>query len=229
MIQVLERPEPLEFDAEVRTPGSEFLAKTPKPTRKQFNSHDYWRRILPQLYQSYDKICAFSCHWIPPDTGFRTVEHFKSKMKNPGDAYEWKNYRLVAGALNGRKGEHTDVLDPFKIEDGWFVINFPSMLVEPSDELSPKRRGQVEATISRLKLNDDGSCVSARLTWIQEYCNILDGGDEQHAYDFLMRYAPFVGKELERQGLRGRIPTLLNARSQSGVHSRQTSRIRKKR
>jgi hypothetical protein len=110
MIRVQLQPEPPEFDQAVRQPGMAYLKRHPNPTSNQWKSHSYWRKIIPQLRKSYREICAYCCHWIPPDTGSNTVEHFHPKDKYPKQAYEWDNYRLISGTLNGRKGTREDVL-----------------------------------------------------------------------------------------------------------------------
>ena len=66
---------------------------------------------------------------MAPDTGWKTVEHFKPKDLHPGLAYDWDNYRLVCGLLNSRKRVNETILDPFEIEDGWFLLHFPSLQV----------------------------------------------------------------------------------------------------
>src|SRR2546427_329692 len=119
------QPEPVNFNARVRIPGRRYLNHTPAPTSKEFAAHSFWRRILSELHDAYSGICAYSCHWIPYDTGADTVEHFLAKNTHPTQAYEWTNYRLVCATLNGRKGIHADVLDPFHVQNGWFVIDFP--------------------------------------------------------------------------------------------------------
>jgi len=126
MIRVQPQPEPPEFDKLVRQPGLAYLQGNAKPTHNQWKSHSYWRKIIPQLRKSYKEICAYCCHWIPPDTGSSTVEHFLSKDKYQKQAYQWDNYRLVSGPLNGRKGTREDILDPFQIQNGWFVIRCPN-------------------------------------------------------------------------------------------------------
>src|SRR5687768_8864587 len=103
MIRVTAQREPSEFNFLVHEPIRKFLTRYPKPTSKQFSSHCYWKRILAALHSAYSGICAYSCHWIPYDTGADTVEHFRSKNKYPNDAYKWINYRLVCSTLNGRK------------------------------------------------------------------------------------------------------------------------------
>ena len=162
---------------------------------KQWSTHSYWREVGPELHDAYAGICAYSCHWIPYDTGADTVEHFLPKDTYPTEAYEWNNYRLVCATLNGRKGAFEDVLDPFAIQTGWFTIDFPSLLVKPNADLEPGLQDSVDATILRLGLNDEGTCLRSRVAWLTEYCanNI--------SLDHLRRRAPFIFTELQRQGL----------------------------
>lgn len=199
MIHVDQREEPADFDNLVRRRGQLFLRSNPRPTSKQWRNHRFWHHTRSELHSAYGGICAYSCHWIPYDTGADTVEHFRPKDIYPADAYEWSNYRLVCGTLNGRKGVHEDVLDPFLIEDGWFVIDFPSMLLRPSSDLTPESRQRVQATIGRLGLNDEGTCLKSRVKWLADYCST------DISFDYLRRNAPFIVAELERQNLGTRI------------------------
>ncbi|MCP4663974.1 MAG: hypothetical protein GY856_51990 [bacterium] len=195
MIHVEPQPEPSDFDAKVRRRGLQFLSRHPEPSTSGWRNHDYWRKILPALYEAYHRICAYSCHWIPPDTGGRSVEHFLPKTKYPDRAYEWSNYRLVCLTLNGRKGDHEDVLDPFVVEDGWFVLDFPSLQIKPSADLDMPSRRRVQTTIERLCLNDEGTCLRNRSYYIRDYCQ------GEINFSHLRRCAPFVAMELERQKL----------------------------
>jgi len=195
MIHIDQREEPANFNEGVRRRGQHFLRDNPQPTSRQWRSHRYWHQVASELHNAYGGICAYSCHWIPYDTGADTVEHFRPKDIYPAEAYEWSNYRLVCGTLNGRKGAHEDVLDPFLIQDGWFVINFPSMLVRPHSNLEPANRQSVQATIDRLGLNDEGTCLKSRVRWLMDYCS------DDISFDYLRRNAPFIVAELERQYL----------------------------
>lgn len=212
MIRIQVQPEPPEFHEKVRKPGLEFLAKCPNPTTKDFSNRDYWRKVLPNLYEAYNQICSYSCQWISPTpTGFRSVEHFKPKNKFPQLAYEWQNYRLVCGALNGCKGEHEDVLDPFEIQDGWFIIQFPSLLVQPNENLDKAKYKQVQKSINRLKLNDESVCIEGRLQWLKLYCELAAEASEIIAFKHIQRFAPFLAVEIERQHLRGKICKMLKS------------------
>jgi hypothetical protein len=195
VIHVDQSEEPEIFNERVRLRGQRFLRSRPTPTSRQWHSHRYWREIGSKLHDAYDGICAYSCHWIPFDTGADTVEHFRPKDTYPDQAYEWANYRLVCATLNGRKRAHEDVLDPFLIEDGWFVIDFPSLLVKPNSGLSRVRRNRIQHTIDRLRINDEGTCLKSRVRYLRDYCT------NDISLDHLRRNAPFIVAELERQDL----------------------------
>lgn len=194
MIRVQPRPEPGVFDAKVRMPGRTFLAATPKPTGEQWKRHAYWQRVSREMYQAYEKVCAYTCHYIAPDTGIFSVDHFRPKDRFPLEAYEWSNFRLACTRLNGRK--HTkDILDPFLIEDGWFTLIFPLLHVVPDPSLPPALRAQVQETIDELQLCDEGTCVLARQSYVDAYCG------ERITFEHLEIEAPFLAKELVRQAL----------------------------
>jgi|ERR1051326_3212873 hypothetical protein len=196
MIHVDPQPEPTHFNARVRLRGQAYLARIGHtPTTKEWESHSYWREILPNLHESYGGICAYSCHWIPYDTGADTVEHFIAKSIQPGQAYEWNNYRLVCATLNGRKGTNAVVLDPFVIDNGWFVLDFPSLQVKPERGLGEPLTGQIWDTITLLGLNDEGTCLKSRQKYIKDYCKGCVN------FQYLQQDAPFIAYELERQGL----------------------------
>ena len=158
---------------------------------------------MVELHDAYRGICAYSCHWIPYDTGGKTVEHFMAKSHFPNQAYEWSNFRLVCSTLNGRKGTN-NILDPFAIGNGWFVIDFPSLLVKPSIGLPDPLAQQVRETITSLGLNDEGTCLKGRERYIKNYCkNLVD-------FEYLRQEAPFIAQELERQDLVLDIVTMMD-------------------
>lgn len=63
--------------------------------------------------------------------------------------------------MNARKRDFEDVLDPFEIEDGWFVLDLSMLQIKPAEHLDAAMRARVEATIERLGLNDQ-ECIDAR-------------------------------------------------------------------
>ena len=196
MIKVNPQPEPGSFRERVSDPGALFLRLCPHPTTKQWIGHDYWRRVLPELYKAYSSVCAYSCHWIAPDTGARSVEHYEPRATTPNLAYDWTNYRLVCQRLNGRKGIRR-VLDPFLLRSGTFAIDFPSLLVTPGPlcESDETLRRMALDTSRILGLNDETTCIANRFVYVKLYC------DEQVLYSVLQDQAPFIASELSRQGL----------------------------
>ena len=186
------QPEPPHFFEKVRKKGEEFLLRNPHV--KGTDLKPYWRKIIPDLHDAYSGICAYTCHWIPYDTGSVTVEHFKPKELYPQHAYCWDNYRLVCGRLNGRKGTFEDVLDPFTLQDGWIAIHFPSLQLIPGEHLAEVESQQVKTTVDvRLKLNDF-ICIKAREKRLEPY--VL----EKYPLDYLEEMAPFLAREIKRQG-----------------------------
>ena len=109
-----------------------------------------------------------------------------------GRAYEWSNYRLACSLMNSRKHDAVSVLDPFDVEDGWFVLEFVDFQVLPADSLDVGVSEAVQGTIGRLRLNDD-ECRGAREEYAEAYWN------EVVSLDYLRRHAPFVASELRRQ------------------------------
>lgn len=192
MIPVKKQPPPADFAEKVAIPGNRLLSENPHPKKSELKP--YWRRIERELYEAYNHICAYSCLRIERVTGGRTVEHFKPTSKYPEEAYAWDNYRLVCWRLNGRKRNYEDVLDPFTLEDGWFVIDFPSLLIYPGKHLSEEQAKQVKDTIKRLKLNDEES-VADRQDKLRKYVMYV------LPFEYLEEIAPFIALELKRQGL----------------------------
>ena len=173
---------------------------------------DYWRACLDDLHQRYGGICAYLCIYIPRGVGSPTVDHYlgknscvKAARTAPTDAaaaealepvYEWSNYRLAAQLMNARKDEHADIIDPFEVNEGWFVLVFPSLEVLPAPGLSEAVHQRVQTTITRLKLND-AECRAARAEYLTAYLSETD----PIPFSFLRRRSPFVAHELRRQGM----------------------------
>ena len=192
MIHVDIQPPPDDFEVKVAVKGQAFLAKNPNPS--SWKNKEFWRDAIDDLRQAYNDICAYSCHWIPNDTGSSTVDHYFPKSIAPHLAYSWDNYRLASSRMNSRKREFLDVLDPFEIETGWFMLDFSTIHVKPLLDLDNVMLGKILRTIERLQLNDE-RLIKARLKWILDYCyGPLD-------FDYLKSHAPFIAFELERQSL----------------------------
>lgn len=192
MIPVQPQPEPPEFDRNVRRPGLAFLRHVPNPT--SWKKKSYWQESLNDLYDAYGGICAYSAEWISRISGGPTVDHYVPKSVQPPLAYEWGNFRLCAMLFNQRKDNYQDVIDPFTVAANWFNLDIPSLLIKPAGTLAPFERERVNATVKRLKLNDE-NCIGSRLRWIMSYCR------SELTFEYLRKHAPFIAYELERQGL----------------------------
>lgn len=156
-------------------------------------AHEYWRAALPLMRTAYGDVCQYSSHWIPFDTGFASIEHFEPRDMEPALAYDWCNFRLVCGRLNGRRGVR-GVTDPFQLPAGLYEIVFPSLLIRVSEGFSTYWTELANDTIRILGLNDESTCVKTRQAWYQAYKKgELD-------FDFLNRMAPFLAGEMQRSG-----------------------------
>ena len=211
MIPVTPAPEPLSFDATVRQPGRQAIAelvgetstRTAGRRRAQIAQSreeipaaafpPYWREALDHLLAGYNRTCSYLCLHIPRGTGAPSVDHMIAKSMHWDQVYEWTNYRLACALMNSRKGAAASVLDPFEIQDGWFALELVAFQVVPGDGLPNDTETLVRDTIERLRLNDV-TCCDARGEYAREY-------ETGHvSLDYVMRHAPFVGRELRRRG-----------------------------
>lgn len=196
MISVARKPEYTDFDIEVRQPGLAFLARTPRPTSAEFGKRSYWTKARSHLHAAYLGQCAYTTMYLV-DGG--TIDHFLPKTTHPHLAYEWDNYRLARQKVNGRKGNTEEVVDPFEVEPGWFVLHMPSCLVRAGSGLDHVVRKRVNATINILQLNADDLLV-------QERCDLLISlADGDVTMTFLDRWYPFLSSEVRRQGVEGEL------------------------
>jgi hypothetical protein len=191
VIPVTPQPEPPSFATEVRVRGQAFLRGVPRPNREQFKKNSYWRAALPRLVVAYRGICAYSALWAPTQC---TVDHYLPKSTHPHLAYEWTNYRLALDKINSNKGDSVDVLDPFNIQPGWFILDLATLWVAAEPSLPTQVSAAVVKTISILRLNDD--------PWVQIRFEVL------HSYlgrevtlGFLEKKYPFIAAEVKRQNI----------------------------
>ena len=198
MIPVAAQPEPPSFDQRVRQPGLAWLHEQgimldhTLPANTTFKP--FWRECLGDLHQVYGGICAYLCVFVPRVTGGIGVDHYVAKSRSAGLAYEWGNYRLACSAMNSRKRDFADVLDPFFLTPNLFRLQLSIGHIYPNPALAPQARVIVEQTIERLAL-DDTPCRNLRADWFDEYVRkAIDA-------DYLRRKSPFVWQEAQRQGL----------------------------
>ncbi len=194
MIPVEMKPEPSNFSKQVRNPGKQFLSENSNPSSQQWRNREYWQRVLPDMREAYNGICAYSASWIPYSTGNHSIDHFIPKSQQPELAYEWENYRYASARFNSRKGMHA-VVDPFKLLPKSFILDFSSFFIKPNPKLSVKEQHSLRETIERLKLNDDEDLVIERQTCSLDYLN------NEISLAHLQKRYPFIAFELERQNL----------------------------
>jgi len=123
------------------------------------------------------------------------LDHFLPKSVRPDRAFEWDNFRLALHRMNRNKGDRTDVIDPFLVQPGWFVLDMPSCLIRAGKGLTAEQEQRVDTTIAVLKLNDDDSLV-------QDRCDVMlmfAQGDV--GLPFLEKRYPFLAAEVVRQGV----------------------------
>ena len=196
MIGVMQRPEPLppgfDFDASVRVPGNTWLTANPNALAKDMPP--LWREAMPSLRASYKSVCAYFCCFVMPATGGGSTDHFVPKSKARKVAYDWDNYRFACTRMNSRKRDASEVLGPFGLPDGWFVLAFNTMRVKPAVGLLAQDLKDVKATIRRLELNSH-ECINER----QEHWDNYDKHGLSAAR--FIEFAPFVAMEAVRQGL----------------------------
>jgi hypothetical protein len=213
MIRVALAPEPPHFTRRVRRPGlsaiAELVGEAPDPPRRgprrkkvaerreEIPAQAYppfWREVLPDLLTSYRHICGYTSLYIERVTGAASVDHRIPKARAWDKVYEWDNYRLACALMNSRKGEAENVLDPFEVGDDWFSLELVSYRILPGLGAVGEIRVRVEETLCLLGLNDE-ICRKAR----QEYGDCYMKGEIPLSY--LERRAPFIYRELRRQGM----------------------------
>jgi len=158
----------------------------------------FWREVLPDMLQSYHRLCAYLALYIPHATGNPSVDHVVPKSKSWDKVYEWSNYRLASAYINGKKSDFDLALDPMSMKAGSFGLEFVAFQVVPG----PKAKGtlvkQVDETILILGLNSL-ECRKAREKYVVDYQTGPGKGGIDLAY--LEIHAPFIAQELRRQGL----------------------------
>ncbi len=91
-----------------REQGSKWLAKNASG-----RPPDKWSTFRSHLADGFHDLCGYSAMYEPNGT----IDHFVSCDEDRTRAYDWSNYRYIAGWLNSSKKNlpSTDVLDPFEV------------------------------------------------------------------------------------------------------------------
>ncbi len=197
MMPVQRQPAPGDFEKKVGARGRRVLTKhLPQPPVAStfWKGKEHWTKALGDLMSAYGQIRAFSCFRIELVTGSRSVEHFKPKSMYPASAYDWDNFRLVCSLMNGRKGDHEDILDPFTMPARVFDLEPLKGRLLIHRKCPKDIRSEAQRTIDRLRLNSD-DCIKLR----QDHLTKILGKDWSLAE--ARRQSPFLVACLEEQGL----------------------------
>lgn len=215
MIPVALADEPKSFDAHVRKRGAIAIqrllgrsvksrGRKPKATyaRPQDIPGDkfptYWtevrkgdgKSVLDDLMDAYGQYCAYLAMRIERATGSPTVDHYVAKERDWRLVYEWSNYRLSAGCVNGAKGTK-DVVDPLEVQLGWFELDLDTFYVRRGEGAPAAEHARIDETLTILNLRQ---CLAQRGDFITRY------RDKKIDLPHLEIYAPFIASELRRQG-----------------------------
>jgi hypothetical protein len=196
MTHIVKQQEPETFNEKVRIPGRNFLKTYPFPNSRQLQEHNYWKNIKDDLSQLYKHICAYTGEWVYKESA--SVDHFMPKSKYPQLAYEWDNYRLTTKEMNNIKGDKVDLIDPFDVQIGWFVLVLPGCDIKPCETLNEIDRNKINYTINVLKLNSDKRSENRSII-IQDYIN------NGCPFDSLKKRYPYIACELERRDLQTKV------------------------
>ncbi len=145
------------------------------------------------MLRAYNRLCAYLSLYIEHATGSPSVDHVIPKSKVWDQVYEWSNYRLACALVNSKKQDVDIVLDPFEIEDGLFALEFFDFQVKPGELAIGGLEDRVVDTIEKLGLNLS-DCCKARQEYFESYRR------RDIKFDYLERRAPFIARELRRQG-----------------------------
>ncbi len=191
------RPEPAAFDADCRQKGQNWVqTHQPLPDRPR----DFWSPFRPDLRQGFRGRCGYYAMYIHDGQ----VDHFVSwdtckRNNTPNLAYEWDNFRFVDGALNSSKRTLDDrVLDPFEVQDGWFELELPTLLLRPVG-VPPERMEAARRTLERLELDQGLRVLELRWEWYDQHRRGLP-------LNLLYENAPLVARAVDQWLAAGRGP-----------------------
>ncbi len=185
MIPVRRIPEPTNFDEDVRQPGQKWLAANPGAKRPR----DFWSKFRAELADGFSNLCGYTAMHEPVGT----VDHFKSYKSNPGQAYEWSNYRFAAQWINSSK-QTKEVLDPHDVGDEWFEIHLPSLqLMLVPEKIPPNYLELAKRTLTDLPIAHDERVLKQRRCWYKMYL------EKKLHLDGLREVAPLIAIAVEKQ------------------------------
>jgi hypothetical protein len=190
MIPVGPTPPPANFDLDCRQPGLQWLAAHPPEGGQRLPN--YWRRLLPELCDAFQKRCGYLA--MLDLNG--TVDHFLSTENQRHFAYEWSNYRYATSWLNSSKQSLDQaVLDPFQVREEWFEIDLASLHLKLTAAVPKGLAERASFTIDRLGLDYGRRTIQNREHYYNSYRNGV------FSLHYLEQVAPLIATAVRRERL----------------------------
>lgn len=182
--------EPAHFALKCRQKGAQWLLENPKAARKgNARPKDFWSAFKPQLSDAFGELCAYSAMYEPVGT----VDHFVPVDADESLAYDWANYRFASGWINSSKQKCVEILDPLRVQDGWFEVLLPSLqLVLVPERVPEPVRELAEYTLNRLHLRDDERVLRQRRSWYKLF------QDGKLTLEGLRQMAPLIAAAVDK-------------------------------
>jgi len=194
MIRMEPPTEPLTFDADCRQPGATWLdanAVGDPPSR-------FWRPFVMDLCRGFGNRCGYSAMWDLNGT----VDHYLSQENYRDLAFEWSNFRYIAGWLNSSKQAlDRQVLDPFQVRDEWFEILLPSLIMRLTTCVPQSIRPTAEFTLRRLHLADGDRIYEQRQIYYDKFRTA------NRPISWLEELAPILATAVRRERVRDHLAT----------------------
>jgi len=168
--------------------GNDWLARNPNAKKRP---PDYWRKFSFKLGEGFQFLCGYMTLW----TTDGTVDHFVSIDEDRSRAYDWDNYRYVAGWVNSSK-QHvvsTEILDPYEVEEGWFEILLPTLELVVTSKVPPEKRARAEQTLKSLPIGRDERAIKRRGVYYDGYLK------KEFDLALLRKQAPLLAAAIEKQ------------------------------
>lgn len=198
MIPVAKVKEPKDFKVKCAQKGKNWLKNNPG-RKRGFPAH--WLQFQPKLAAGFKNRCG----WWAMEIEDGDVDHYLSKKNYPAKAYDWDNYRYIAGTVNSSKRNHDDsVLDPFDVEAGWFEVQLPSMRLVRTDKVPKTLRVKADFTLKQLKLGRGTKVRRNRRRWYEAYKKWTQNPNTGLSIGGLEEIAPLVADAVKRWQATGR-------------------------
>jgi hypothetical protein len=195
VIRVERAEEPPDFEAKVRAPGREWLAK-----HDRGDPPDHWRHARHHLRNAFRSRCGYTAMFLQSGT----VDHFvsRSEDKERKLVYEWRNLRYAAGWINSSKSglPSSEVLDPFDVGDDWFAIELPRCELVMTEHCPLEYQARALTMLERLHLGLGEEAVSVRREFYDLY---LEG---KLPLDLLEDWAPLIARAVRKQAAQETLP-----------------------